>query len=87
MRIKSYLLVFILSLVLFFIIGFRLGEKVEKQNQINSLILTPTITPFPKKEIEYQDYKSKKYNLKIIYPKGFQIIESTKEALIEVKKK
>lgn len=83
MKIKNYLLIFLLSLILFFIIGFRLGQKVEKQNQINSFILTPS----PTLKIEYQDYKSKKYNLKLIYPKGFQIIESTKEALIEVKEK
>lgn len=86
MRVKNYLLVFILSLILFFIVGFRLGQKVEKQNQINSFSLTPTITIIPTKKIEYQEYKSKRYNLKFVYPQGFKIIESTKEALIEIKK-
>ncbi len=90
MKPQTYLFLILLLLIFFFLVGFRSGQYVEKQNKINAIILSltppPTKTPTPTPTTSYQEYKSKHYNLKLIYPQGFQIIESTKEAVIEIKK-
>ncbi|MEK7634015.1 MAG: hypothetical protein AAB437_04190 [Patescibacteria group bacterium] len=51
MKTKSYVFLFILLLILFFILGVRYGQKVEKNNKIVDYILSitpyPTYTPYP----------------------------------------
>lgn len=51
MKTKPYLLIIILCLVLFFIIGFRAGQRTEKTNKVVDYVLSitpyPTYTPFP----------------------------------------
>lgn len=90
MKHQTYLFLILLLLIFFFLVGFRSGQYVEKQNKINAFIfsLTPMITKTPTQTptIAYQEYKSTKYQLKLIYPKDFKINESTKEAIIEIKK-
>jgi hypothetical protein len=93
MKTKSYVFLFILLLILFFILGVRYGQRVEKNNKVVDYILklpspTPPIpspTPTP---LTYQEYKSKKYGLKFTYPSNLEVKESTKspEVLFEIKK-
>lgn len=51
MKIKSYIFLVILTIILFFILGVRYGQKVEKNNKIVDYILSitpyPTYTPYP----------------------------------------
>ncbi len=90
MKPQTYLFLVLLLLIFFFLAGFRSGQYVEKQNKINSIILSltppPTKTPTPTPTISYQEYQSRKYQLKLIFPKGLKVNESTKEAVIEIKK-
>lgn len=85
MRIKSYLLLFVLTVILFFILGVRYGQKVEKTNKtINYLLsITPkaiSITPSPYKYATYES-KLKKIN-KIIYPNNWKIKEDPTSSAI-----
>lgn len=90
MKPKTYIFVFFLLLVLFFILGIRYGQYVEKQNKVIDYLLKitptklPTITPFP--TIAYTEYKSRRWGLKFVYPKDLKIEESTKGAEIYFKK-
>ena len=45
MKIKSYLFLFFLVVILVFILGVRYGQKVERNNKVVDYILS--ITPFP----------------------------------------
>ena len=90
MKTKSYIFLFILLLILFFILGVRYGQKVEKNNKVVDYILsiTPTKVPPTPTPISYKEYKSKKWGLKFTYPDNLQVVESSKSAeiLLEIKK-
>lgn len=90
MKPQTYLFLILLLLIFFFLVGFRSGQYVEKQNKINAIILSltpqPTKTPTPTPTISYQEYKSNRHQIKLIYPQGLKIEESTKEAVIKIKK-
>ena len=79
---KTLVLIVILLLILFFILGVRYGQKVEKANKVIDFILSitpppkPTNTPMPTPLI-FEDYKSKRWGLRFKYPKNFEIKEST----------
>jgi ABC-type Fe3+-siderophore transport system permease subunit len=79
---KTLVLIVILLLILFFILGVRYGQKVEKANKVIDFILSitptpkPTNTPTPTPLI-FEDYKSKRWGLRFKYPKNFEIKEST----------
>ena len=51
MKIKPYLFLFFLVVILVFILGVRYGQRVEKNNKVVDYILKitpyPTYTPFP----------------------------------------
>lgn len=51
MKIKSYIFLVVLVVVLFFILGVRYGQKIEKNNKVVDYILSitpyPTYTPYP----------------------------------------
>lgn len=51
MKIKSYIFIVALLIILFFILGVRYGQKVEKNNKIVDYVLSitpyPTYTPYP----------------------------------------
>lgn len=90
MKIKPYLFLFFLIILLTFILGVRYGQKVEKNNKVVDYILklpTPTVpvTPTPPKYIEY---KSKKWGLKFIYPANLEIKEdaTASAVLFQIKK-
>ena len=79
---KTLVLIVILLLILFFILGVRYGQKVEKANKVIDFILSitptpkPTNTPTPTPLI-FEDYNSKRWGLRFKYPKNFEIKEST----------
>ena len=80
MKTKSYIFLFILLLILFFILGIRYGQKVEKNNKAVDYLLslpTPT-TPISPTPITYKEYKSKKWGLKFTYPANLEVKESSK---------
>jgi hypothetical protein len=84
MKPKSIIFIALLFVILFFILGVRYGQKVEKNNKIVNYILsiTPTRVPPTPTPISYKEYKSKKWGLKFTYPAGFEIKESTNSAEI-----
>jgi len=51
MKIKPYLFLFFLVVILVFILGVRYGQRVEKNNKVVDYILKitsyPTYTPYP----------------------------------------
>lgn len=51
MKIKSYIFLVVLLLILFFILGVRYGQSIEKNNKVVDYILSitpyPTYTPYP----------------------------------------
>lgn len=52
---KPTLFIFFLILILFFILGVRYGQKIEKNNKVVDYILKitpyPTYTPYPTQEL------------------------------------
>jgi len=79
---KTLVLIVILLLILFFILGVRYGQKVEKANKVIDFILSITPTPQPTKTptptpLIFEDYKSKRWGLRFKYPKNFEIKEAT----------
>ncbi|MGB9883597.1 MAG: hypothetical protein ACPLRN_03745 [Microgenomates group bacterium] len=84
---KPYLFLVFLIIILVFIIGVRYGQSVEKANKVIDyfLSITPTKPPTPTPTWTMTDYKSKKYQIKIVYPSFLKVEESTKEAQIILK--
>lgn len=84
---KPVIFLIFLFLILFFILGVRYGQKVEKANKTIDYIIsltpkiTPTQTPTPT-PIKIEEYKSKRWGLKFKYPTNLKIIESTNTAEI-----
>lgn len=79
MKLKSYFFISFLIVVLFFILGIRYGQRVEKNNKLVDYLLslpspTPKISPTP---LIYKDYKSKRWGLKFTFPAGLEVKEST----------
>ncbi len=74
---KPFLFIFFLILVLAFVLGFRYGQRVEKNNKAVDFMLsiTPTRSPSPTPPIQYKDFKSKKWGLKFTYPANLEIKE------------
>ncbi|MGB9707524.1 MAG: hypothetical protein ACPL1D_02095 [Microgenomates group bacterium] len=92
MRMKSYLLLTFLLMILFFILGVRYGQKVEKTNKVIDYFLSITPTPIPTHTptltpITFEEYKSKRWGLKFKYPSNLQIKESTNTAEILIEEK
>lgn len=90
MKIKPYLFLFFLVVVLIFILGVRYGQKIEKNNKMVNYILSITPTPKPPMPtpVKYKDYKSKKWGIKFTYPAGLEIKEdaTAPAILFELKK-
>jgi len=76
-KIKSYVFLFVITLILIFILGVRYGQKVEKNNKIVDYLLSITPTPKPPipTPIKYIHYKSKKWGIKFTYPAGLEVKE------------
>jgi len=79
---KTLVLVTTLLLILFFILGVRYGQKVEKTNKVIDYILSITPTPKPTNTptptpLVFENYKSKRWGIRFKYPANFEIKEST----------
>ena len=84
MKSTSYLLLVLLGLILFFILGVRYGQKVEKANKIINYVLsiTPTQVPTPT-PFKYATAESKIWRIKYMYPDFLKFKEdSTKSAVL-----
>jgi len=77
MKLKSYLFISFLIVVLFFILGVRYGQKIEKNNKVINYLLSITPTPKPPTPtpVKYRDYKSKRWGLKFTFPAGLDVKE------------
>ncbi len=82
------LIVFLLIIV-FFILGFRLGQQVEKTNKKIDFLLsiTPTKKPSPTPTLSFTETKINRYVNKINHPKNLEIKQSTNasEIIINLK--
>lgn len=70
-----WILLSILALVLFFIMGFRAGQSVEKTNKTTSLLLSiaPSYTPAPTaKELGFATLKDT-CGIKLLYPDSLTV--------------
>lgn len=86
MKSKSYLFLFLLSLLLVFILGVRYGQRVEQTNKaINYLLsITPTtsISPTPT-PVSYATSEGKIWRIKFTYPSNLKMKEDpTKSAVL-----
>lgn len=83
MKLKSYLLLSVLTVVLFFILGVRYGQRVEKTNKILNYIKTISPTPnlTPTKPIEFIFHQNKECKIEFLYPTMFEIKQSSTSAL------
>ncbi len=83
MKLKSYLLLFALTVLLFFILGVRYGQKVEKTNkEINYILsLTPNKTPIPTKSLEFALYQNKVCGIQFLYPTTLDVKNTSSSAV------
>ena len=83
-KIKSYVFLFVITLILIFILGVRYGQNVEKNNKVVNYLLSITPTPKPPTPtpVKYKGYKSKKWGLKFTYPADLEVKESSKASEI-----
>ena len=81
-----YIILIMLVIVLFFILGFRAGQGVEKTNKMIDLLISqpPSATPAPtSRPAGFKTYLSKGCMISFMYPDYLQIkTESTKSALL-----
>lgn len=70
MKIKPYVFLFILLVVLFFILGVRYGQRVEKTNKtINYLISLAPTKPIPTQPtLKFDTYKNSDCGISFMYP-------------------
>jgi len=69
MKKASYLFLIFLGFILFFIVGTRWGQRVEKTNKVIDYILNiPTATPVPIKPLDFATYQNKLCGVRFIYP-------------------
>ncbi len=89
MKMKSYLLIFALAIILVFILGIRYGQSVEKTNKIVDYVMsiTPTPSPKPPAPVEYKTYENKACGLTFLTPNTFtlQNISSKSAKFVENK--
>ncbi len=85
MKIKSYIFLFLLALILIFILGVRYGQKVEQTNKVVNYVLSitpsPTITPI--QPLEFKKYSNKGCGIEFTYPSSAVVnSEATYSALL-----
>jgi hypothetical protein len=66
-----YIFLGILIVIVIFILGVKLGGRVEKTNKVIDVILSlpPTKTPAPTKPIAFDTFKHKECGIQFLYPK------------------
>lgn len=81
---RSIIFLLILLSVALFLIGFRLGKKIERIDKTYAPLLTPTATPKPTatpRPLRFNTFLSTDCGLKFLYPDSFKEEEtSTDEA-------
>lgn len=84
MKLKSYIFLIVLVVVLVFIVGVRYGQSIEKSNKTVEKLLsvTPTQTPAPTPTITYADYKSKKWGITFTYPSNLEVKENASKSAV-----
>jgi len=85
MKNRSYVMLFFLTVVLFFILGVRYGQRVEQTNKaINYFLsITPTKIPTPSVPLEFKKYILKNCGISFLYPSLLELkSESTGAALL-----
>lgn len=87
MKLKSYIFIIVLIIILTFILGVRYGQRIEKNNKVVDYLLKITPTkPIPSPTpVKYIDYKSKKWGLKLTYPAGLEIKEEATSSTVLLK--
>ncbi|HEX9805009.1 MAG TPA: hypothetical protein VGA67_04970 [Candidatus Dojkabacteria bacterium] len=76
-----YFLITALLLILFFIVGIRYGQSVEKKNQEISQKLSITPSPTPLVNLSnFELYKSEVCSLEFLYPSSLDLIEKTTQS-------
>jgi hypothetical protein len=73
-----YFLITALLLILFFIVGVRYGQRIERTNE--SVSYTLSITPTPPSIIDiskFEKYESSLCDLEFLYPKSLVILDET----------
>lgn len=70
MKMKPYIFLAVLFVVLFFILGIRYGQKVEQANKtINYYLSLPPTKPIePTRSLEYKTYVHKTCGIAFLYP-------------------
>ena len=81
-KIGPYLLIGILLLILFFTLGVRLGQKVEKTNKVIDYLVSikptqkvPSVTP-PAAKLGFATYANNNCGIKFLYPNALKIIQT-----------
>ena len=85
MKIKSYIFLSVLIVVLVFILGVRYGQKVEQTNKVISYLIsiTPAPTAVPTVPLEFEKYSNKTCGIEFTYPSTVEVkSESTGSALL-----
>ncbi len=82
MRKGPVILLVVLSLILFFILGVRYGQRVEKTNkEIAQLLkITPAQKPSPTKPVSYLTYANSTCDLEFVYPSNYKILKEQNES-------
>lgn len=91
MKLKKSSIIFlsILFIVLVFTIGVRYGQRVEKTNKIINYVISLPPSPSPQptqKPLEFKTYSNKICGIQFIYPKSFDIKDSSQSAIFSDKK-
>ncbi|OGK30985.1 hypothetical protein A3F29_04450 [Candidatus Roizmanbacteria bacterium RIFCSPHIGHO2_12_FULL_33_9] len=83
-----YYFITALLLILFFIVGVRYGQRVERTNKEVSVILSITPSPSPSIDIsKFEKYESDLCNIEFLYPLTLQLVDSSLSADINSKEK
>ena len=88
MKLRPYMFLLILIILIIFILGVRYGQRVEKNNKVIEWYLTrmptPTAPVIPTViEIDYDTYKDKTCGVSFLYPKNLKTESSTASAVFK----
>lgn len=88
MKLRPYMFLLVLILVIIFILGVRYGQRVEKNNKVIEWYLTRMPTPTTPitptlPEVAYDTYKDKTCGVSFLYPKNLKAEVSTASAVFK----
>lgn len=85
-----YLFLIFLTVLLFFILGFRYGQKVENTNKINQLLVSvpPSPTSQPTSPpLAFKIYKNEGCGISFLYPTSFSLEKESSSGALFFEKK